>query len=270
LPLLCVSCALQSRLEERRYARRLREAVEERVAEYGPAARARLAPSFAAAGVDYPSHAVVLAGFKQERELHLYAADAVGVWRFVRSYPVLAASGVLGPKLMEGDRQVPEGFYRVELLNPFSRHHLSLRLSYPNDFDRARGAEDGRHELGGGIMIHGGRASAGCLAIGDPAVEELFVLAFDVGYENVEVVLSPVDFRLREPSSSLALETRWLPQLYAELREAVRRLPAAPATFPGAGVPPSFRRRAAPAPGYNLACSSYAGSTGCSRPRKRP
>ena len=55
-------------------------------------------------------------------------------------YPVLGASGVLGPKLKEGDRQVPEGVYRVPELNPNSDFHLSLRLDYPNEFDRAQGA----------------------------------------------------------------------------------------------------------------------------------
>jgi len=223
LPLLACSCSVSAGLEQRRYAQRLREAVEDRVAEYGPAARERMVPWFTVAGVAYPPPAIVLVGLKQERELQVYAADALGAWQFVRKYPIWAASGGLGPKLAEGDLQVPEGFYHVELLNPFSRHHLSLRLSYPNDFDRARGEEDGRTDLGGDIMIHGGHASAGCLAMGDTAAEELFVLAFDVGMENVEVVLSPTDFRFAKLP---ALDVPpWTGQLYAELRDALARLP---------------------------------------------
>ena len=230
LAALLVACTLVSScsLHEYRYARKLRKAVAARVAEYGPAARARLAPWFAAAGLAYPPHSVVLAVFKQDRQLQLYAAGELETPRFVRAYPVLGASGTLGPKLAEGDRQVPEGIYRVELLNPFSRYHLSLRLDYPNDFDRARGEEDGRTALGGDIMIHGSSGSRGCLAIGDVAVEDLFVLAADVGKENVAIVVSPVDFRVTEPPTSIASVPSWVPQLYAQLREAVWRLPLPP------------------------------------------
>ena len=92
---------------------------------------------------------------------------------FVLADPILAASGVSGPK-REGDKQVPEGFYRIELLNPNSRYHLSLRVNYPNADDLERARQDGRalSTLGGDIMIHGGSASIGCLALGDPAVGE--------------------------------------------------------------------------------------------------
>ena len=75
-------------------------------------------------------------------------------------YPILAASGVLGPKLREGDKQVPEGIYGAEALNPNSKFHLSIRLNYPNTFDRRMAQSDGRTQLGGDIMIHEiGRAS---------------------------------------------------------------------------------------------------------------
>src|SRR5690606_4961 len=100
-----------------------------------------------------------------------------GVLRFVRALPVLAASGRVGPKLQYGDYQVPEGFYRIEALNPNSRFHLALRVNYPNAFDRAEAAREGRTHLGGDIMIHGSNASVGCLAMGDVVSEDLFVLA---------------------------------------------------------------------------------------------
>ena len=75
----------------------------------------------------------------------------------------------------EGDKQVPEGFYRIELLNPNSRYHLSLRVNYPNADDIERAREDRRDllNLGGDIMIHGGAESIGCIAIGNPAIEHL-------------------------------------------------------------------------------------------------
>jgi hypothetical protein len=205
-----------------------RATVEERLAEHGPAARARLQARFGAAGVSYPPRSIVLAGFKQEKVVHLYAEGAAEAPRFVHAYPVLAASGQLGPKLAEGDRQVPEGIYRIESLNPNSRFHLSLRLDYPNQFDRARAQEDGRQELGGDIMIHGAASSIGCLAIGDPAIEELFVLVADIGRENVSVILSPVDLRISPLPAELATSRSWAPELYEEVRAALSDLPSPP------------------------------------------
>jgi hypothetical protein len=102
-----------------------------------------------------------------------------------------------------------------------------LRLDYPNEFDRARAAEEGRTNLGGDIMIHGGKGSVGCLAMGDEAVEELFVLVSDVGKRNVTVVLSPLDFRSAIPPPGLDTSYRWTPELYAEIRAAVQKLPQA-------------------------------------------
>lgn len=205
-----------------------RATVEERLAEHGPSARARLQARFAAAGASYPPQSIVLAGFKQEKVLHLYALGEKNTPRFVHSYPVLAASGQLGPKLAEGDRQVPEGIYRVESLNPNSRFHLSLRLDYPNQFDRARAQEEGRRELGGDIMIHGAASSIGCLAIGDPAIEELFVLIADVGRENVSVILSPLDLRTSPLPAALATSRPWAPELYEQVRAALSSLPRPP------------------------------------------
>ena len=119
--------------------------VEQRVAEIGPAARQRLEPHFRAAGLSYPPTRVVLVGLKEERRLDVYASAGGGeALRFIRSYPIIAASGGPGPKLREGDRQVPEGLYAIESLNPNSRFHVSLRVGYPNAFDREKAARDGR------------------------------------------------------------------------------------------------------------------------------
>src|SRR5207244_3968581 len=118
----------------------------------------------------YPPAELALLAFKQERLLEVYATDKkMGGFKFVQAYPILGASGELGPKLREGDGQVPEGLYAINFLNPNSLYHLSLRVSYPNDFDRAQAKRDGRQKLGGDIMIHGSFASIGCLAMGDEA-----------------------------------------------------------------------------------------------------
>jgi hypothetical protein len=204
--------------------------IEDRVAEYGPGARARLVPFFDAAGVPYPPARFVLLGFKHERELHLLAAAEGAELAFIRAYPILGASGILGPKLRQGDLQVPEGIYAIEYLNPNSVAHLSLRVGYPNAYDLARAEEEGRYELGADIMIHGGWMSVGCLAIGDVAAEELFVLAADAGFDDAVVVLSPVDFRRSRLPRDYRAPTPWVGDLYVRLRDALDGLPLAPTT----------------------------------------
>ena len=200
---------------------RRRHSVAERLARYGAAARDRLRPHFERAAVAYPPDRVVLVGLKQERALEVWCGDAPGRLARVRTYPILGASGTLGPKLKQGDRQVPEGLYRIESLNPNSRYHLSLRVNYPNAFDRRMGAADGRRRLGGDIMIHGGRGSIGCLAMGDEASEELFVLAAESGTGNIRVILSPVDFRVRALPDDRAAVPAWTAGLYARIRRAL-------------------------------------------------
>lgn len=201
--------------------------VSARVEEIGPGARARLLPLFKAAGVSYPPGRVVLAGLKEERRLELHAGPAGARPRFVRSYPILAASGGPGPKLREGDRQVPEGLYRIESLNPNSRFHVALRVGYPGPEDRRRAQEDGRSNLGGDIMIHGGAASIGCLAMGDPAAEELFVLAADAGLDRIEVVLAPCDLRQKPPPAARDDLPSWTPALWGELAGSLAGLESA-------------------------------------------
>jgi murein L,D-transpeptidase YafK len=160
---------------------------------------------------------------KAEKRLEVYAADASGPWKVLASYPVLAASGAPGPKLREGDGQVPEGLYRIVLLNPNSRFHVSLRVDYPNDDDRVHGRADGREQLGGDIMIHGGQASIGCLAIGDPAIEEVFTLAARVGIDQVDTLILPHDLR-RDPSLPTAVPT-WMTARYQTLLREAQNLP---------------------------------------------
>lgn len=204
--------------------------IPDRIAQYGAAARARLAPHFAAAGVPYPPAHFLLLGLKQERVLELYAAGPGAPLTFIRAYPILGASGGPGPKLREGDRQVPEGVYRIVYLNPNSISHLSLALSYPNAFDRVHGESDGRPRatLGGDIMIHGGSGSIGCLAVGDEAAEDLFILAADSDWERAVVVVVPTDFRRSAPPPIPPDAPDWLPRLYAWLRTELEQLPPRP------------------------------------------
>ena len=202
--------------------------VYDRVLQYGYRARQRLAPYFRAAGVDYPPQTVVLVGFKREKRLELYAGSSPDELKFIRYYAVLAASGTVGPKLREGDLQVPEGIYRLTQLNPNSNFHLSLKIDYPNTFDRLLGRVENRRHLGGNIFIHGSSVSVGCLAMGDSAVEELFTLVAQSGLGNASIILSPVDMR-REPAPNPLDDDIpvWSPDLYAIIQRALRALPPA-------------------------------------------
>jgi len=203
--------------------------VDQRMRQYGPAVEARLKPSFEKAGVSYPPGKLTIVVLKQERRLDLYAVDAHAVdgkdYRFIRSYPILAASGHLGPKLSEGDWQVPEGIYAVESLNPDSRYHLALHVGYPNAFDRVEAKIDGRTNLGGDIMIHGSDVSIGCVAMGDPAAEDLFVLAAQTGLPNVRLLFCPFDFRLTKKTPGGPDLPSWTSILYADLEQNLSALP---------------------------------------------
>ena len=182
----------------------------------GPAARERLAPRFAATGVAYPPRSFTLLALKEERRVELWAGDA-GALRLVHTYPIRAASGTAGPKLREGDRQVPEGVYRILWLNPNSSYHLSLKVDYPNAFDRRRARAEGRTHLGGDIFIHGRDVSIGCIALGDPAIEELFVLSSDVRLPRVKVVIAPRDLRLHGGRDVASAPDRWTDELHRAL-----------------------------------------------------
>jgi len=116
---------------------------------------------------------VFLQVFKRGSELELWIQQPDnGPFVLFHRYHILAWSGALGPKEMEGDRQAPEGFYQVGpgQLNPDSRFHLAFNLGYPNEFDRHHG------RTGSFLMVHGSNQSVGCYAVGDPAIEEIYTL----------------------------------------------------------------------------------------------
>ncbi len=203
-----------------------KKTVADRVAEFGRVVDKRLLRVFATAGLPMPPARLCFVALKSEKLLEVYAAGPGQPFKRVRTYPILAASGKIGPKLQEGDRQVPEGVYPIELLNPNSLYHLSMRVGYPNAFDRAQAAREGRTNLGGDIMIHGNAVSIGCIAIGDPAAEDLFVLAARTGIENIKVIISPVDFRVpgKTVDQTVAGVPVWTKELYASISQELAAL----------------------------------------------
>lgn len=162
LACLLLTCALTAHAKDRVAAARQNQA-------------AALSQLFAKAGVAYPPEELYLRAFKHERELEVWAGARGQPLKKVKTYPFCAASGELGPKRRQGDLQVPEGFYTIDLFNPHSAYHLSIRVSYPNESDRILGQQP----LGGAIMVHGNCVSIGCIAIEDGPIEELYILTLD-------------------------------------------------------------------------------------------
>lgn len=201
-----------------------RVSVSDRLDQFAPRVDPLWRERCRAAGLAYPPARVRLLALKEERVLAVYASAGQDDWKLLASYPVLAASGKAGPKLREGDNQVPEGRYGIVLLNPSSRFHVSLRLDYPSAEDRAQARNDGRERLGGDIMIHGGAASIGCIAIGDPAIEEVFTLAARVGIGRVDTLILPHD--LRRVAALPSGVPAWMVERYRGMEAAVRLLPA--------------------------------------------
>lgn len=137
---------------------------------------------------------VLLRVFKQDFELELWLAHD-GRFQHFATYPICRWSGRLGPKYNHGDRQAPEGFYTVGAasLNPRSRWHRSFDLGFPNAFDRAHGRR------GSFLMVHGGCSSAGCYAMTNPVIEEIWRLvtaALKAGQKRFQVQAFP--FRMTE------------------------------------------------------------------------
>lgn len=156
----------------------------------------------------WPPKSITLVAFKEERRLEVW-----GDGRWLKSFPILAASGVAGPKRREGDRQVPEGIYRLTTLNPQSRFHLSIRVDYPD-------AEDFRNGCtGSDIYIHGGAVSIGCIAVGNEAIEEIYRLSERV--ENRWIIIVPWDFRRKAPPPA---EEPWVADRYARLNRELDAL----------------------------------------------
>jgi murein L,D-transpeptidase YafK len=123
-----------------------------------------------------PKHSpIVVRIFKEEAELEVWKQDSSGHFQLLKTFPICRWSGDLGPKLHQGDRQAPEGFYTVtpELMNPNSNYYLAINTGFPNSFDKAN------NRNGSLLMIHGDCSSMGCYAMTDEQISEIYALARD-------------------------------------------------------------------------------------------
>lgn len=191
---------------------------------WAPYAQRQLKPYFDRAGVNFPPKDIAFLVFKHARVLELYAKNKSDDWVYIRTYPILAASGGYGPKLKQGDKQVPEGIYHISGLNPKSRFDLSLQLNYPNAFDRKEAKLSGRQALGGDIFIHGKQSSIGCVAIGNAAIQQIFPLVHEIGRQHALVIIAPNDFRVELPKYGKVFRP-WVPALYADIARVLHRFP---------------------------------------------
>jgi len=128
--------------------------------------------------------------FKQEAELEVWKQDRTGRFALLKTYPICRWSGELGPKIREGDRQAPEGFYNITpaQMNPNSQYYLSFDLGYPNAYDRAHG------RTGTYLMVHGNCSSRGCYSMTDEQISEIYALgrdAFFGGQKSFQVQAYP-------------------------------------------------------------------------------
>ncbi len=152
---------------------------------------------------------VFIRAFKEERELEVFVENMeTGKFDLFRTYPIAGLSGVLGPKLAEGDGQVPEGFYFVppSAMNPNSNYHLAFNIGFPNEFDKANA------RTGSFIMVHGSTGSIGCLAMTDEKIEEIYTLcdaAHNAGQPFFRIHIFP--FRMTEERMAKAAADANLP-----------------------------------------------------------
>lgn len=149
---------------------------------------------------------ILLRIFKAESELEVWKAKDDGRFYLFKTYPICSYSGGLGPKVEQGDRQAPEGFYNVSLdqMNPRSKYHLSFDVGFPNTYDRVHG------RTGSNIMVHGDCTSSGCYAMTDAVVEEIFTLArvaLQSGQESIQIQAFP--FRMTAANMTAHKDDKW-------------------------------------------------------------
>jgi murein L,D-transpeptidase YafK len=137
--------------------------------------------------------------FKQEKKIEVWALKNEN-FVLLNTYPICAASGVLGRKTKEGDRQVPEGIYKILIFNSKSDYHLSLGINYPNEADIFWAD---KQFPGNEIYIHGNCVSVGCLAVTNNLIEEIYLMAHEAheaGQEEIPIHIFPFDMRKFDPN----------------------------------------------------------------------
>ncbi len=143
-------------------------------------------------GISSDNLRLYIRAFKAERQMELWGKNASdSIFRLLKVYRVCSVSGTAGPKRKQGDLQIPEGFYHINIFNPDSRFHLSLGLNYPNRSDRILSDPV---SPGGNIFIHGSCVTIGCLPITDDRIRDLYVFCVEArnsGQDKIPVTIFP-------------------------------------------------------------------------------
>ncbi len=168
-----------------------------------------LRKQFAAKDLTWPAKYLYIRSFKYDGQLEVWAKnDRKEPFKLFKTYKVCALAGSLGPKRIEGDYQVPEGFYYINELNPRSTYHLSLGLNYPNASDRILSDSV---RPGGDIYIHGSCVTVGCIPVRDDQIEELYILAAhakNAGQDFIPVHIFPIRYNNKKSVEYLAQLTK--------------------------------------------------------------
>jgi murein L,D-transpeptidase YafK len=164
-----------------------------------------LQKQFEAKGLDWPAKNIYIRSFKYDSQLEVWVRnDTKEPFKLFKTYKVCAMAGSLGPKRMQGDYQVPEGFYFINEFNPNSNYYLSLGLNYPNASDRILSDS---LQPGGDIYIHGSCVTVGCIPITDQQIDEVYIMAAyakDAGQDFIPVHIYPVRYSNKKSAAYLA------------------------------------------------------------------
>lgn len=168
-----------------------------------------LRSQFARAGLQWPAKQLYIRSFKYDSQMEVWVRSSNDAqFKLFKTYRVCAMAGEIGPKRLEGDYQVPEGFYNINEFNPKSSYHLSLGINYPNESDKVLSDSI---KPGGEIYIHGNCVTIGCIPLQNDQIEELYILAAMAktqGQDFIPVHIFPIRFNNRKSFQYLAKTTK--------------------------------------------------------------
>lgn len=168
-----------------------------------------LQKQFAAKGLQWPAANMYIRSFKYDGQLEIWISNSrKEPYKLFKTYRVCALAGSLGPKRMQGDYQVPEGFYYINEFNPNSTYFLSLGLNYPNASDKILSDPV---RPGGDIYIHGSCVTVGCIPVTDQQIDEIYLLAAfakNAGQDYIPVHIFPIRYNTKKSVEYLASLTK--------------------------------------------------------------
>lgn len=184
----------------------------------------RLQQAFIHKGLRWPASFMYIRSFKFDSKVEIWLKnERTEKYKLFKTYRVCMQSGSMGPKRLQGDFQIPEGFYYINQFNPNSMYHLSLGLNYPNASDKV--LSDSMRP-GGDIFIHGSCVSVGCVAVSDEDIEEIYTLAAHAraaGQEYIPVHIFPINYKVEKSAEFLEGVIKNTPSLkpfFEQLRKA--------------------------------------------------